>query len=104
MKLKDDKRCIIIKGREGIYGSAHIYKFYESLKPAIGQSLRFCVIAANGRRKHTHVKLLWITRRIRRISAFPINSERLDVSVFTSMLPEFGPMSRCATRATDVIF
>ena len=33
--------------------------------------LRFCVIAANGIRKHTHVELLWITRRIRRISAFP---------------------------------
>ena len=68
-------------------------------------SLRLCVIAATGRRKHTQFELLWITRRIRRISAFPINSERLDASVFTSMLPEIGRKSRtCATRATDVIF
>ena len=66
--------------------------------------LRFCVIAATGRRKHTQVELLWITRRIRTISAFPINSERLDASVFTSMLPEIGRKCRtCATRATDVI-
>ena len=34
---------------------------------------------------------------------FPINSERLDASVFTSMLTEIGRKSRtCATRATDV--
>ena len=38
--------------------------------------LRFCVIAATGIRKHTQVDVLWITRRIRRISAFPSNSER----------------------------
>ena len=67
-------------------------------------SLRFCVIAATGRRRHTQVDLLWITWRIQRISAFPINSERLDASVFTSMLPATKRKSRtCATRATDVI-
>ena len=67
--------------------------------------LRFCVIAATRRLKHTQVELLWITRRIRRISAFPINSERLDASVFTSMLPEIGRKSRTvSTRATYVIF
>ena len=74
------------------------------LKPAIGRRLRFCVIVATGRRKHTQVELLWITWRIRIIFAFPINSERLDASVFTSMLPEIGRKIRtCATRATDVI-
>ena len=67
--------------------------------------LRFCVIAATGRCKHTQVELLWITWRIQTISAFPINSKRLDTSVFTSMLPEIGRKSRtCATRATGVIF
>ena len=67
--------------------------------------LRFCVIAATGIRKHTQVELLWITRRIRRISAFPINSERLDASVFTSTLPATKRNSRTiSTRATDVIF
>ena len=66
--------------------------------------LRFCVLAATGRRKHTQAELLCITRRIRTISAVLINSERLDASVFTSMLPEIGCKSRtCATRATDVI-
>ena len=67
--------------------------------------LRFCVIAATGIRKHTQVELLWITRRIRRISAFPSNSERLDASVFTSTLPATKRNSRTiSTRATDVIF
>ena len=37
-------------------------------------------------------------------SLFPINWERLDASVFTSMLPATKRRSRtCATRATDVI-
>ena len=67
--------------------------------------LRFCVIAATGIRKHTQVESLWITRRIRRISAFPSNSERLDASVFTSTLPATKRNSRTiSTRATDVIF
>ena len=67
--------------------------------------LRFCVIAATGIRKHTQVELLWITRRIRRISAFPSNSECLDPSVFTSRLPATKRNSRTiSTRATDVIF
>ena len=67
--------------------------------------LRFCVIAATGIRKHTQVELLWITRRIRRISAFPSNSERLDASVFTSTLPATKRQSRTiSTQATDVIF
>ena len=67
--------------------------------------LRFCVIAATGIRKHTQVELLWITRRIRRISVFPINSERLDAIVFTSTLPATKRNSRTiSTRATDVIF
>ena len=67
--------------------------------------LRFCVIAATGIRKHTQVETLWITRRIRRISAFPSNSERLDASVFTSTLPATKRNSRTiSTRATDVIF
>ena len=35
---------------------------------------------------------------------FPINPERLDASVFTSMLPATKRRSRtCATRATDII-
>ena len=67
--------------------------------------LRFCVIAATGICKHTQVELLWITWRIRRISAFPSNSERLDASVFTSTLPATKRNSRTiSTRATDVIF
>ena len=67
--------------------------------------LRFYVIAATGMRKHTQVELLWITRRIRRISAFPSNSERMDASVFTSTLPATKRKSRTiSTRATDVIF
>ena len=78
---------------------------FRRLKPAIGRRLRLCVIAATGRRKHTQVDLSWITRHIRRISAFPINLERLDASVYTSMLPEIGCKGRtCATRATDVIY
>ena len=47
----------------------------------------FLFIAATGRRKHTQVDLLWITRRFRTIAAFPVNSERLNASVFTSTLP-----------------
>ena len=67
--------------------------------------LRFCVIAATGIRKHTQVELFWSTRRIRRISAFPSNSERLDAIVFTPTLPATGRNSRTiSTRATDVIF
>ena len=67
--------------------------------------LRFCVIAATGIRKHTQVEVLCITRRIRRISAFPSNSERLDATVFTSTLPATKRNSRTiSTRATDVIF
>ena len=75
------------------------------LKPATGRRLRFCVIAATGIRKHTQVESLWITRRIRRISTFPSNSERLDASIFTSKLPATKRNSRTiSTRATDVIF
>ena len=67
--------------------------------------LRLCVITETGIRKHTQVELLWITRRIRRISAFPSNSERLDAIVFTPTLPATGRNSRTiSTRATDVIF
>ena len=67
--------------------------------------LRFCVIAATGIRKHTQVESLWITRRIRRISAFPSNSELLDASVCTSTLPATKRNRRTiSTRATDVIF
>ena len=59
--------------------------------------LRFCV--------SRQLESLWITRRIRRISAFPSNSERLDASVFTSTLPATKRNSRTiSTRATDVIF
>ena len=62
-----------------------------------------CVLAFL--RNHTQVESLWITRRIRRISAFPSNSERLDASVFTSTLPATKRNSRTiSTRATDVIF
>ena len=81
---------------------------YRGLKQAT--QVDACVLAflrnnATGIRNHTQVELLWITRRIRRISAFPINSERLDASVFTSTLPEIGRNSRTiSTRATDVIF
>ena len=64
-----------------------------------------CVLAFLRNRKHTQVESLWITRRIRRISAFPSNSERLDASVFTSTLPATKRNSRTiSTRATDVIF
>ena len=67
-------------------------------------SMRFRVNAATERRKHTQVDFLWITQRFRTIAVFPINWERLDASVFTSMLPATIRRSRtCATRATDVI-
>ena len=47
---------------------------------------------------------MWITQRFRTIAVFPINWERLDASVFTSMLSATRRKSRtCATRATDVI-
>ena len=41
-------------------------------------------LAATGRHKHTQVTFLWITLRFRTIAAFPINSARLDIRVFTS--------------------
>ena len=53
-------------------------------------SLRFRVNAATERRKHTQVDFVWITQRFRKITVFPINSERLDAGVFTSMLPATG--------------
>ena len=66
-------------------------------------SLRFRVNAATERRKHTQVDFLWIAQRFRTIAVFPINWERLDASVFTSMLSATRRKSRtCATRATDV--
>ena len=68
-------------------------------------SLRFRVNAATERRKHTQVDFVWITQRFRTIAMFPINWERLDAGVFTSMLPATRRKSRtCATRETDVIF
>ena len=67
-------------------------------------SLRFCVNVATERRQHTQVDFLWITRRFRTIAVFPINWERLDACVFTSMLPATKRKSRTfATRSTDVI-
>ena len=76
------------------------------LKPAHRSTLHSCVSAflpAAGRCKHTQVAFLWIMQRFRTIAAFPINLERLDASVFTSMLPEIRCRSRTyATRATDV--
>ena len=67
-------------------------------------SLRFRVNAATERRKHTQVDFLWITRRYRTFAVFPINWERLDAGVFTSMLPATERKSRTfATRETDVI-
>ena len=60
--------------------------------------------AATERRKHTQVDFVWITQRFRTIAVFPINWERLDAGVFTSMLPATKRRSRTfATRATDVI-
>ena len=101
--LKDTEFC-------AAWTSLH-EKHYQQSKDALSRPyvdacvLAFLVIAATGRRNHTQVELLCITRRIRTIFAFPINSERLDASVFTSMLPGIGRKSRtCATRATDVIF
>ena len=67
-------------------------------------SLRFCVNVATERRQHTQVEFVWITQRFRTIAAFQINWERLDASVFTSMLPATKRNSRTfATRETDVI-
>ena len=67
-------------------------------------SLRFRVNATTERRKHTQVDLLWITQRFRTLAVFPINWERLDAGVFTSMLPATKRRSRTfATRETDVI-
>ena len=67
-------------------------------------SLRFCVNAATERRQHTQVEFVWITQRFRTIAVFPINWERLDAGVFTSMLPATKRKSRTtATRETDVI-
>ena len=68
-------------------------------------SLRFRVNAATERRKHTQVDFLWITQRFRTIAVFPINWERLDAGLFTSMLPATKHKSSTfATRATDAIF
>ena len=67
-------------------------------------SLRFCVNVATERRQHTQVEFVWITQRFRTIAVFPINWERLDAGVFTSMLPATKRKSRTsATRETDVI-
>ena len=67
-------------------------------------SLRFRVNAATERRKHTQVDFLWITQRFRTIAVFPINWERLDAGVFTSMLPATRRKSRTfAIREIDVI-
>ena len=67
-------------------------------------SLRFCVNVATERRQHTQVEFVWITQRFRTIAVFPINWERLNAGVFTSMLPATKRKSRtCATRKTDVI-
>ena len=56
----------------------------------------------NFKRDSSLSDFLWITRRG---AAFPINSDRLDASVFTSMLPATERRSRtCATRATEVFF
>ena len=67
-------------------------------------SLRFCVNVATERRQHTQVEFVWITQRFRKIAVFPINWERLDAGVFTSMLPATKRKSKiCATRETDVI-
>ena len=46
---------------------------------------------------------MWITQRFRTIAVFPINWERLDAGVFTSMLMATKRKSRTsATRETDV--
>ena len=67
-------------------------------------SLRFCVNVATERRQHTQVEFVWITQRFRTIAVFPINWERLNAGVFTSILPATKRKSRtCATRETDVI-
>ena len=67
-------------------------------------SLRFCVNVATERRQHTQVEFVWITQRFRTIAVFPINWERLDAGVFTSMLLATKRKSRTsATRETDVI-
>ena len=51
----------------------------------------------------TQVDFLWITRRFRTITAFPITSECLNANVFTSTLPEIERRrTTCATRATGV--
>ena len=47
---------------------------------------------------------MWITQRFRTIAVFPINWERLDAGVFTSMLLATKRKSRTsATRETNVI-
>ena len=59
---------------------------------------------ATERRQHTQVEFVWITQRFRTIAVFPINWERLDAGVFTSMLLATKRKSRTsATRETDVI-
>ena len=64
-------------------------------------SLRFRVNVATERRYHTQVDFLWITQLFRTIAVFPINWERLDAGVFTSMLPATKRKSRTfATRET----
>ena len=68
-------------------------------------SLRFRVNAATERRKHTHRSTFCGFRgAFEQTLRFLINSELLDTSVFTSMLPATKRRSRTfATRATDVI-
>ena len=84
--------------------------FYSCVLSPVGghrsklASLRFCVNVATERRQHTQVEFVWITQRFRTIAVFPINWERLDAGVFTSMLLATKRKSRTfATRETDVI-
>ena len=92
---------LIELGQQGAYEDKLTSKGGHRSKLA---SLRFCVNAATERRQHTQVDFLWITPRFRTIAAVPINWERLDASVFTSMLPATRRKSRTfATRETDVI-
>ena len=72
----------------------------DPLKPATGRTLRQLKDASTHR--STFCGLHGAFEQSLR---FPINSERLDAGVFTSMLLATKRSSRtCATRATDVIF
>ena len=70
-----------------MFNASHLWLLFEILwnKTILlwdRSTLRSCVIRGNWKTQAHTGRLLWITQRFRTIAAFPINSERLDGSVF----------------------